>query len=204
MSKSNGQADIGIEEQAKQKPEQELPPADMGDGFEEKTASTQDPPASPTIEKADELNKLRAERDNLLDHLARLQAEFDNARKRAARENAEFRDYAVADAIRSLLPVVDSLNLALKNAHANPQELKKGVELIQKQFQEALQKIGVQRIPAQGQAFDPRLHDAIEMVESNDVEDNHVLDELQPGFKIKERLLRPAMVRVAKNNKSVN
>lgn len=206
MSKSNGQSDISIEEQAKQKSESELPPADLGDGFQEKAASTQvaqDPPAE-TAKAADELNKLRVERDNLLDRVARLQAEFENARKRAARENAEYRDYAVADAVRSLLPVIDSLNLALKNANSNPQELKKGVELIQKQFQEALQKIGVQRVPAQGQAFDPRFHDAIEMVESNDVEDNHVLEELQPGFKIKERLLRPAMVRVAKNNKSVN
>ena len=210
MSKSNGQADISIEEQAKQKPEAELPAADMGDGFEEKTttaAAAQDPPAPPQTEPAkstEELNKVRAERDNLLDRMARLQAEFDNARKRAARENAEYRDYAVADAVRGLLPVVDTLNLALKNADANPQEFKKGVELIQKQLQEALQKIGVQRVPAQGQVFDPRVHEAIEMVESNDVEDNHVLEELQPGYKIKERLLRPAMVRVARNNKSMN
>lgn len=210
MSKSNGQADIGVEEQAKQKPEpeQELPPADMGDGFVEKpsSATAQDPPA-PQVEagkSAEEFNKLRAERDNLLDRLARLQAEFDNARKRAARENAEFRDYAVADAVRLLLPVVDTLSLALKNADANPQEFKKGVELIQKQLQEALQKIGVQRVPAQGQPFDPRSHEAIEMVESDEVQDNHVIEELQPGYKIKERLLRPAMVRVAKNNKSAN
>jgi len=208
MSKSNGQSDIGIEEQAKQKPEPELPPADLRDGFEEKATAaqaTQDPPASPVAEPVkatDDSNKLRAERDNLLDRLARLQAEFDNARKRAARENAEFRDYAVTDAVRVLLPVTDSLSLALKNADANPQEFKKGVELIQKQLQEALQKIGVQRVPAQGQPFDPRWHEAIEMVESNDVQDNHVIEELQPGYKIKERLLRPAMVRVAKNNKS--
>ena len=210
MSKSNGQSDIGVEEQAKQQPEQELPPADLADGFEEKTSSAakaQDPPAATTTEPAkatDELSKLRAERDSLLDRLARLQAEFDNARKRAAKENADFRDYAVADAVRVLLPVVDTLALALKNANANPQEFKKGVELIQKQLQEALQKIGVQRVAAQGQAFDPRLHEAIEMVESNDVADNHVIEELQPGYKIKERLLRPAMVRVAKNSKSTN
>ncbi|HEY6350438.1 MAG TPA: nucleotide exchange factor GrpE [Candidatus Angelobacter sp.] len=208
MSKSNGQSDIGIEEQSQQNPEPELPPADLRDGFEEKATGAQagqEPPATPAAEPAkatEDLNKLRAERDNLLDRLARLQAEFDNARKRAARENAEFRDYAVTDAVRVLLPVTDSLSLALKNADANPQEFKKGVELIQKQLQEALQKIGVQRVPAQGQPFDPRWHEAIEMVESNDVQDNHVIEELQPGYKIKERLLRPAMVRVAKNNKS--
>ena len=200
MSKSNGQANTRLDEQAIRNVEQELPPADPNDGFEEKAqgeagakASTEQPQA------VDELQKLRAERDNLLDRLARLQAEFDNSRKRAAKENAEFREYAVSDAVRSLLPVVDNLSLALKNADGNPQEFKKGVELIHKQLQEALQKIGVQRIAAQGQHFDPRLHEAIEVVDNNDVPDNSVLEELQPGYKIKDRLLRPAMVRVARN-----
>src|SRR5215467_13960388 len=104
MSKTNGKADIGIEEQAKQKLEAELPPADMEDGFEEKRTPAQrtesEPSAPAAVEAppaADELSKLRTERDNLLDRLARVQAEFDNSRKRAARENADFRDYAVAD-----------------------------------------------------------------------------------------------------------
>jgi molecular chaperone GrpE len=193
MSKSNGKAHI--EEHEKQNLEPELPPADPEDGFDEKASpqTVAEPPA------ADEAQKLRAERDNLLDRLARLQAEFDNSRKRAARENADFRDYAVADTMRSLLPVLDSFALALKNADANPQEFRKGVELIHKQLQEALQKIGIQRIEAQGQPFDPRVHEAVEVVDSNDVPDHYVLEELQPGYKIKERLLRPAMVRVARN-----
>ena len=193
MSKSNGKAHI--EEQEKQNLEPELPPADPSDGFEER-ASAQTVAEQPV---ADEAQKLRAERDNLLDRLARLQAEFDNSRKRAARENAEFRDYAVADTVRSLLPVLDNFSLALKNAGANPQEFRKGVELIHKQLQEALQKTGIQRIEAQGQPFDPRVHEAVEIVDSNDVPDHYVLEELQPGYKIKERLLRPAMVRVARN-----
>jgi molecular chaperone GrpE len=129
-----------------------------------------------------------------------LQAEFDNYRKRAARENAEFREYAVADAARALLPVIDSFGLALRNAGARPEDLRKGVELIHKQFGEVLQKLNVQRIPAQGEPFDPRVHEAIEMVTSDEVPDNHVLEELQPGYRIKERMLRPAMVRVAKSS----
>ena len=144
------------------------------------------------------MEKLRSERNDLFDRLARLQAEFDNYRKRAAKENAEYRDYAVSDAARSLLPVIDSFTLALKNAAAKPEDLRKGVELIFKQLQDVLQKLNIERVPAQGEPFDPRVHEAIEMVETNDAPDHHVLEELQPGYRIKGRLLRPAMVRVAK------
>jgi molecular chaperone GrpE len=195
MSKTNGRADVGLDEQQKQNLENELPPADPADGFEERAA---DPKNAGVASQEDELEKLRAERDNLFDRLARLQAEFDNYRKRSARENAEFRDFAVADAARTLLPVIDNFSLALKNASAKPEDLRKGVELIHKQLQDVLQKLNVERIPAQGQPFDPNVHEAIEVVESNDVPDHHVLEELQPGYRIKGRLLRPAMVRVAK------
>lgn len=202
MSKSNGQADVHVEDQQKENLEHELPPADPSDGFKEKERSATaaaEPPASAESTTEAELNKLRSERDNLLDRLARLQAEFDNSRKRAARENADYREYAVADAARTLLPVLDSFELALKNAELKPEDLRKGMELIRKQLNDALQKMNVQRVPAEGQPFDPRVHEAIEMVESNDVPDHHVLQELQPGYRIKDRLLRPAMVRVAKN-----
>jgi molecular chaperone GrpE len=218
MSKGNGRAEVGLDEQLKddqlkdeqvkdeqqrdeqQKhiPEHELPAADAADGFQEKAASAKNDRASGAVAMEDEQQKLRAERDSLFDRLARLQAEFDNYRKRAAKENADFRDFAVADAARALLPVIDNFSLALKNASARPEDLRKGLELIHKQLQDVLQKMNVQRIPAQGEPFDPRVHEAIEMVESNDAPDHHVLEELQPGYRIKERLLRPAMVRVAK------
>jgi molecular chaperone GrpE len=211
MSKGNGRADVGLDErskeeqlreeqlkdQQKQVPENELPPADPSDGFEER--SGQDDAARGSVQTAEsELQKLRAERNDLFDRLARLQAEFDNYRKRAARENADFRDYAVSDAARTLLPVIDSFALALKNSGARPEDLRKGVDLIYKQLEDVLQKLNVERIPAQGEPFDPRVHEAIEMVETNDAPDHHVLEELQPGYRIKGRLLRPAMVRVAK------
>jgi molecular chaperone GrpE len=195
MSKTNGKADVGLDEQQKQIQENELPPADPADGFEEK-ASAADMPASSTAE--DELQKLRAERDNLYDRLARLQAEFDNYRKRSAKENENFRDFAVADAARALLPVIDNFALALKNASARPEDLRRGVELIHKQLQDVLQKLNVQQIPAKGEPFDPNVHEAIEVVENNEVPDHHVLEELQPGYRIKGRLLRPAMVKVSK------
>jgi molecular chaperone GrpE len=202
MSKTNGQADVRVEEKRQRADlEHELPVADPGDGFEETSAAGgEQEPAAPAAESPAEIEikKLREERDLLFDRLARLQAEFDNYRKRAAKENADYREYAVADAARSLLPVIDNLALAIKNASAKPEDFRKGVELIHKQLQGALEKMNVQRIPAQGEPFDPRLHEAIEMVESDEVPDHHVLEELQPGYRMKDRLLRPAMVRVAK------
>jgi molecular chaperone GrpE len=210
MGKSNGRADVSPEvqveeEQLKDKQvkdssqpgvENELPAADPNDGFEEKSASAGDSPVATADES--ELKKLRAERNDLFDRLARLQAEFENYRKRSARENSEYRDFAVSEAARALLPVIDNFSLALKNASAKPEDLRKGVELIHKQLQDVLQKLNVERINAEGEPFDPRVHEAIEMVESDAAPDHHVLEELQPGYRIKGRLLRPAMVRVAK------
>jgi molecular chaperone GrpE len=121
-------------------------------------------------------------------------------RKRSAKEQADFREYAVADTVKALIPILDSFDLALKAASkSNEGDLRKGVELIRKQMDEVLTRLGVQPIAAQGQPFDPRFHEAIEMVESSDVQDNHVIDELQRGYKLKDRLLRPSMVRVAKH-----
>lgn len=201
MSKVNGHTDLQEEQkQTVEAPDPEILPAEEAVAEEAASAAvTDDPPQPAAVSATDDVQKLRAERDALFDRLARLQAEFDNFRKRSGKENSEFRDYAVADAARSMIPVLDSLALALKNADAHPENFRKGVELIHKQFQEAMQKLNVQRVEAQGQPFDPRFHEAIEMVESNEVADNHVLEELQAGYRLKDRLLRPAMVRVAKN-----
>lgn len=186
MAKGNGKTEVQNLDA-----EHELPAAEE-DGFEEKTAEQ---PAPVGVE--DELKTLRAERDVLYDRLARLQAEFDNARKRAAREQSEFREYAVADAIKSLLPMVDSFDRSLQ-AHAGEESFR-GIELINRQFHDALAKLGVRPIPAAGEPFDPYLHQAVEMVDTTDVPDHTVLEELQRGYKFKDRLLRPAMVRVARH-----
>ena len=143
----------------------------------------------------------------LLDRLARLQAEFDNARKRAVREQQDFREYAATDVIKNFLPVLDSFERALKVAgesgsNSNSNEFRNGIDLIYRQFQDALQKSGVQPIIAVGQPFDPRIHEAVEMVDTTGVPDHHVLEELQRGYKLKDRLLRPSMVKVARNSKA--
>ena len=146
----------------------------------------------------EEYERVKAERDSLLDRLARLQAEFENARKRESRERNEFRDFAVAGAVEQFLPVLDNFQLALKST-GSAEQLRTGVELIVKQMEEALRALNVQPIEAVGAEFDPRVHEAIEMVEKPDVPDHQVFDEVRRGYRIKERMLRPAMVRVASN-----
>lgn len=148
-----------------------------------------------------EVERLKSENAGYLDRLARLQAEFDNFRKRNQREQQDFRDYALADALKQVLPLLDSLDRALKTENASTDDFRSGVELIDRQFHDVLTKLGVEPISAVGQAFDPNLHQAVHMVESDSVPDNHVVDELQRGYRIKNRLLRPAMVRVAQNSK---
>lgn len=155
--------------------------------------------AQPQVEAPAELEKLTAERDALLDRLARQQAEFDNIRKRMQREQADYRDYALADFAKQFLPILDSFDRALAS-RGSEEKLHEGMELIRRQLEDALGKIGVKAVPAKGEQFDPRFHEAIEMVETADANDNEVIDEMQRGYQIKDRLLRPAMVRVAKNH----
>jgi len=198
MVRRNGKSDVESELDA----ERELPSSSdtLDDIGPIQGSSGQDMAAA----TEGELQKVTAERNTLLDRLARAQAEFDNARKRAAREQQEYRDYAQADAIKALLPIIDSFERALQASDSNRvqhQEFRNGVDLIYKQLQDALQKLGLRPIVAKGQPFDPHLHEAIEMVDTNDADDQVVIDELQRGYKLKERLLRPAMVKVARNTR---
>jgi molecular chaperone GrpE len=147
-----------------------------------------------------EFDQLKSERDQLVDRLARLQAEFENARKRAEREKQEYRDYAAGNAIEKFLPVMDNFELALKSG-GNAHQLRSGVTLIVKQMEEVLRQLQVTPIATVGEAFDPRLHEALGSVDREDLPDQHVAEEIRRGYKLRERLLRPAMVRVAHNPK---
>ena len=190
MGKANGKQEEALDL------EHELP---AGDGDESSSRADASAAASSDLSGPEaELLKLKAERDSLLDRLARAQAEFENARRRAAKEQQDFRDFAVVDTIKSLLPVIDSFERALQ-VKSDPSDFRSGVELIYKQLQDVLAKIGVKAIAAKGEQFDPHVHEAIEMVETSDVPDHEILEEWQRGYKFKDRLLRPAMVKVAKN-----
>jgi molecular chaperone GrpE len=147
-----------------------------------------------------ELEQLKTERDQLVDRIARLQAEFENARKRAERERLEFRDYATGNVVEQFLPVLDNFELALKS-DSNAHQLRSGVALIVKQMEEVLKQMQVTPVPALGEAFDPRIHEALGAVDRDDLPDQHVAEEIRRGYKLRERLLRPALVRVAHNPK---
>jgi molecular chaperone GrpE len=149
-----------------------------------------------------ELAQVKAERDQLVDRVARLQAEFENARKRAEREKAEYRDYAAGSIVEQFLPVLDNFELALK-ASGSVEQMRSGVELIVKQMEEVLRQMQVTAIPTVGEEFDPRVHEALGQVEREDLPDQHVAEEIRRGYKIRERLLRPAMVRVVSNPKQI-
>ncbi len=196
MARGNGKSEVNPTELDA---EHELPAAEDARGDRDPAqGSREDREAGG---HATELDKLKTERDTLLDRLARLQAEFENARKRTAREQQEFREYAVTDALKALLPTLDSFERALQTSASDKSEFRGGVELIYKQLQDALAKLGLRPIPAKGEPFDPHLHQAIEMVDTREAEDHHVLEELQRGYRLKDRLLRPSMVRVARNPK---
>jgi molecular chaperone GrpE len=160
-----------------------------------------DSPAEPVSHE--EFDKLKAERDQLLDRLARLQAEFENARKRGERERVEFREYATGNVVEQFLPVLDNFELALKH-DSTAEQLRKGVELIEKQMQEILRQLQVNKVATVGEEFDPRLHEALGAVERDDLPDQHVAEEVRPGYKLRDRLLRPALVRVAHNSKQTS
>ena len=150
-----------------------------------------------------QFEQLKADRDQLLDRIARLQAEFENARKRGERERVEFREYATGSVVEQFLPVLDNFELALKS-NGTAHQLRSGVALIVKQMEEVLQKMQVIPVPAVGEPFDPRVHEALGSVEREDIPDQHVAEEIRRGYRLRERLLRPALVRVAHNPKQTS
>jgi molecular chaperone GrpE len=145
-----------------------------------------------------EVDRLKGERDQAIDRLARLQAEFENARKREARERADFRDFAVSGAVEQFLPVLDNFQLALGSA-GSLEQLRAGIELIVKQMEDVLRTLNVQPVESVGTRFDPRVHEALESVDRADLPDHQVLEEVRRGYRIRDRLLRPALVRIVNN-----
>lgn len=139
---------------------------------------------------------LTAERDDLKDRLLRSQAEFQNFRKRSERDRVEWFEYASMEAVRVLLPVLDDFERAMK-AESSDKEYVAGIELIYNRFYETLKKLGLEPIESKGKPFDPQIHHAVDMVETEEEPDHTVLDEFQRGYNFKGRLLRPAMVKVA-------
>jgi molecular chaperone GrpE len=143
-----------------------------------------------------ERDRLLEEKNDLTDRLLRRQAEFDNFRRRAEREKADVLEFANAETVRAIVPILDDFERALK-VECTGKEYARGMELIYQRLLEGLKKLGLEPISAKGLKFDPNLHHAVDMLETDDVEDHTILDEYQQGYNFRGRLLRPAMVRVA-------
>jgi molecular chaperone GrpE len=198
-NKEGGNSKGGVEGMAedtmlKEMEEKELPAQSVMDA----------PLAEAGLEGADvaalkaELEQVRGERDQLLDRLARLQAEFENTRRREVKERQDARDYAVQNAVEPFLGVMDNFQLALKS-DGTLEQLRAGVDLILKQMEEALKGLNVQPVETVGTQFDPRIHEALGSIETTEFPDHQVLEEIRRGYKIREKLLRPALVRIASN-----
>lgn len=156
-------------------------------------------PASAGAEAPADLGQAVRERDEYLDLLRRKTAEFDNFRKRVERERREQAEWAAADVLTDVLSILDDFERAL-NAPAPPeaQAYRTGVELIHRQLRELLRKRGVTPLEAVGTDFDPHLHQAVAYEATAGAREGEVVAELGKGYKLGERLLRPAMVKVAK------
>lgn len=169
------------------------PAYDPADG----SPAATDPPE--TTVDTDRLAALQRERDEYYDRLLRKTAEFDNYRKRIERERREQADQAVVDLLQELLLVVDDFDRALTvDASEGGASYRKGVELIHAKLNDLLRKYGVRPFEAVGADFDPNLHQAVVHEESSEHRDGEVIGELRKGYMIGDRLLRPAMVKVAK------
>lgn len=153
--------------------------------------------AAPAPESlAAERDRLAQEKEELQDRYLRLAAEFDNYRKRSERERLEALEYAAMGAVKALLPVLDDFERALK-ARSSDAEFVRGVELIYQRMYDAMKKLGLEPLEAEGRPFDPNVHEAVERVVDPNVEQDTVVAELQRGYLFKGRLLRAALVRVA-------
>ncbi len=166
---------------------------------EKKTANA----SAPVTLSKPEYDALKAkadERDAFADKYLRAFAEFENAKKRLEKEKIECFKYANEGFILQLLPILDNLEIAEKHLKEAKdfKAVREGVDMIQAQMQDFLKDIGIERVKAVGEKFDPNLHDPIETEEAKDKNDGLVTAELKPGYKFSGRLLRPAMVRIAK------
>ena len=147
---------------------------------------------------ADELGEIRKERDALQDRLLRQAAEFDNYRKRVERERKDWAQFAAVEFVQDLLPMIDDFERALQIDAPGSESYRQGLEIIHRALMEMLRKRGVTPIEAVGTAFDPQIHQAVAYDEAPDRRDGEVMEQFTRGYRLGDKLIRPAMVKVAK------
>jgi len=148
------------------------------------------------------VNQLEQEKEELMNRLVRLQADFDNYRKRTRVEKEELEKQANFNLIQRLLPVIDNLERACQTSGENSEDIREGVQMVTRQFKEILEKEGVTPIECPGEPFDPNCHEAVMVEDSSEHPPNTVLDELQKGYKMKDKVLRASMVKVSSDESS--
>lgn len=173
-------------------------PTDVPDveRMEDEGAPTSSTDAAPAL--ADEIVELRKERDNLHDRLLRQAAEFDNYRKRVERDRRDSAQVAAIEFVQDLLPVIDNFERALQVAAPGADSYREGLEIIHRALMEMLRKRGVTPIEAVGSTFDPQVHQAVSYEDAPDRRDGEVLEQFTRGYRLGDKLIRPAMVKVAK------
>ncbi len=144
-----------------------------------------------------QIRKLQEENEELKNRLLRLQADFDNYRKRAKAEKEEHIEYANQELIKKLLPVLDNMDRACSSSEGSEEGIRDGLEKIAKQLKEVLEKEGLATIECEGEPFDPNCHEAVMCEEDSEHPSNTVVQELQKGYMMKDKVLRPSMVKVA-------
>jgi molecular chaperone GrpE len=187
------------------RPSEALEASHQGNAAEENSAgaapeseAAQDATPQAAAPAETETEKLKGEKAELYDRLLRKQAELDNFRKRTQREKEEFVQHATAELIRALLPVLDGFDRALEHrSTSTPEQFIQGMEMIHRELLETLNRAGVSIIATAGERFDPHFHQAVETVESAEHRDQEIVEELQRGYRLRNRLLRPAIVKVA-------
>lgn len=179
---------------AKEKKEKETT-AEVAEETVEETVTEE--AAEATEESAPEVTEVvdKAEYTSLYDKYLRLVAEFDNFKKRTQKEKEEIYSLAKTDVVMSLLPVIDNFERAEK--FSDDKNVEEGMALIRKQFNEFLKKIGIEEIEAEGKEFDPNLHNAVLHEDRDDLSENTVVEVLQKGYKLGDKVIRYAMVKVA-------
>jgi len=180
--------------------EMEIPKNGENIEINEEINKTEPEPETETEEEAapeDPLVALKKQYDEMVDRWQRTLAEFDNFRKRTAKEKAGMYDLGVGDAVEKFLPVLDNFERALFSAPNAQDGFYKGIEMIFRQFGQSLADLGVEPIPSEGEAFDHRLHEAVVHVEDENFGQNEIVEELQKGYKYKDKIIRHSMVKVA-------
>ena len=179
--------------------EPEMPPVDETGNLEPLVPVE---PATPTPEQVEEWKSRAAKADEYWDRLLRTTADFDNFKKRAAREKQEAIKYASQSLVEKLVPILDNLDMAITAAQTgsakSAQSLQDGIAMIYQQFRNALTEAGLEEIDALHRPFDPNWHEAVSQKETGDVPDGQVVQQLRKGYKLRDRLVRPATVVVAK------